>query len=371
MQSVSIALYNMGGPASVDAVPSFLSALFRDNDLLGVPLPSLLQNTIARSIVNARSHEVQQRYNELGGKSPQLEITQALAKKVFSTLQSRGARSVRSVEAVMRYTEPSLERYLNRCEKEGIEEVWLLSQYPHCSRATTGSFLRQLGLAQKRKKFSFTVRSFLPTTQLPSFRELWRARLAKEFAGIAPNTHLVVSAHGVPKSYVAEGDPYSFQIAQMAYAVAHELNLYEGRDWTLAWQSAVGPAKWLRPYVQDLLPQLRARGIEHLVFWPISFVSDHIETLYEIDKDFFQLAKQLGFQSMRRVENLNDSDDYTNFLCQIVENALAETNSEDRPSRLLRSLSTFEGCEGCQWQPGGCLCERYLQAGLNGKLSGL
>lgn len=370
-KKIVIALYNMGGPHSVEEVPQFLSTLFHDNDLLGVPFPGLLQNTIANAIVKKRAEEVKERYKMMGGASPQIPITRSLACAVEGTLTRLGLTQF-SVVSVMRYTEPSIESLFSHMDNVEAEECWLLSQYPHCSRPTTGSFLRELGLNLSERSKKYVFRSFMPTAFLPSFADLWAKRIEEHWNALpSGKKHLIVSAHGVPLSYIAEGDPYAHQIAEFSRSVLRRLSLFEGRDWTLAWQSAVGPAKWLRPYVQDVIPELVKNKVEVISVWPVAFVSDHIETEVEIDDDFRLVAESCGVKSFSRVPNLNFDEDYVQFLVKLITNGVKVAQEPTHP--LIRQIfpNPSQGCEGANSQPGKCLCLRYFQAGLGKMRRGL
>lgn len=373
MSKILLALYNMGGPNSTSEVDPFLTALFRDNDLLGVPFPSLLQERVADAIVRKRLKEVTERYELLGGKSPQLGITLEVASRLKNALMAYDdSREFIDVVPLMRYTQPDVANLIERSKQSNVDEVWLLSQYPHCSRATTGSFLRELGLKLRSHNARLSVRSFLPFSSDPAFASLWRKRIQNGWNLFAhERRHLLVSAHSIPKSYAAEGDPYATQIERFAIDVLLPLGLVQGRDWSLAWQSAVGPAKWFGPSVPDALQSLRAKGIENVLLWPISFVSDHIETLFEIDIDFKEQAQRLGFRHFERLANLNAESDYIEYLTKLVTTEHQKTmQDKNKTTSHLYSLESSKLGPACHLQPGGCLCKRYFNAGAAGKPSG-
>lgn len=381
-KKIALFLYNMGGPDTDKDVPTFLRELFRDNDLLGIPGPVLLQNTIAERIVAKRSPDVAAKYVEIGGGSPQLAITNALAARLGELLSKAkspaGSGQDTHFEYVhigpmMRYTEPRAATCLETARRAGAEEIWLLSQYPHCARATTGSSLREF--AQRRAQHppwqAIAVRNFASYGDDPSFLELWARRLEQQWAQLqSSQRHLIVSAHNLPVSYIADGDPYRHQIYRSALASLRRLGLCEGRDWTLAWQSAVGPSKWMQPDTRDVIRKLAAAGKSEILIWPIAFVSDHIETLHEIDIEFSEIARHAGIRKFVRVPNLNADPDFAQYLTQKIEFA-AQDLAVHGESLALRKLDNFPSGEGCHWQPGGCLCGRYFVAGKAGKSRGL
>lgn len=379
---VWIALFNMGGPNHQDDVEPFLRALFTDPDLLDIPFGRLLQNFVANKIIGKRLEEVKKRYQLMGGGSPQLGITQAVATSLSAHLNSVAPQKLNinstsgetnytlvGISPLMRYSEPRAETILSQCVKDNIDELWLLSQYPHCARATTGSSLREIAIKKNsNEQFNqLTIRSFTTYGDDPSFIDLWTKRLRDSWESM-PQTgrrHLLISAHNLPLSYVAEGDPYPMQIRRTAQEVTRRLNLIEGRDWTLCWQSAVGPVKWMSPTTESSITDLCKKGTEHFLVWPIAFVSDHIETLVEIDLEYAEFAKHHGAKSFTRVKNLDADFDFISFLARHVQQAASDLSSIGR-SLYIRDFGEDAAGPFCSTQPGGCLCANYYLSGQAG-----
>lgn len=380
-KKVLVALYNMGGPNSLEDVERFLRALFTDPDLLDIPMGAVLQQQVAGRIIKSRLEEVKERYELMGGHSPQLEITTQLAQETLGLLSGTtlpGGFELVDVMPLMRYSAPRASDVLARMEREGIDELWLYSQYPHCARATTGSSLRELGLLLREKGYTtgsakprpIRVRSFAPYFDEPDFLEIWTARLREAWAALSnPRKFLIVSAHNLPLSYIAQGDPYPAQIYRTVREVCRRLGLHEGTHWRLAWQSAVGPVRWMTPDTRDVIAQAVAAGAESLLMWPVSFVSDHIETLIEIDMDFLEIAQKAGAKQFVRTPNLNADKDFSHYVAKSIERAAGDL-ARFGESPLLRDLFTRPSGEGCEQQPGGCLCGRYFEAGCNGRERG-
>lgn len=369
-RKVLICLYNMGGPASLDDVRPFLRSLFSDNDLIDIPFPSLLQSFVARKIADKRTPDIMTKYSEIGGGSPQLMITQRLCQRLKAELKDAlpSAFQLADVIPLMRYTQPRAEDTINQALRDGIDEIWLLTQYPHCARATTGTSLREIALLlnKAQAKESITLRSFARYGDDPAFHTIWAARLSSLWQSLtAGRRHLIVSAHNLPVSYIEEGDPYRAQIYETARQTLRQLKLSEGLDWTLAWQSAVGPVKWMRPDTRDVIRGCARRGISELLIWPIAFVSDHIETQHEIDIEFAEIARSEGISVFKRVENLNAGDEFVSYLGDMVTTAATELAERGQTLRL-RELSQHPSGEGCHWQAGGCLCGRYFKSGEAG-----
>lgn len=378
---VWIALYNMGGPNNQEDVEPFLRALFTDPDLLDIPLGRFLQNFVAGKIIGKRLHEVKERYQLMGGGSPQLKITQAVATALAAELNSIHPQilnpqapnsgvnyTLAGVSPLMRYSEPRAATILQKCINENVDELWLLSQYPHCARATTGTSLRELALeknADSRFK-NLTIRSFSNYGDEPAFVDLWTERLRKHWQDLpVGKKHLLISAHNLPLSYIAEGDPYPIQIRRTAQEVTRRLGLQEGRDWTLCWQSAVGPVKWMSPTTEQSIEKLCAEKVEHICVWPVAFVSDHIETLVEIDLEYSELAKKQGVKTFTRVKNLDADHDFISFLTQMVRRGASDLANHGR-TLLLRDFTENAAGPFCSSQPAGCLCANYFLSGKAG-----
>lgn len=385
---VLIALYNMGGPADQNSVASFLHALFTDPDLLDIPLGRLLQNFVAGKIIKKRLHEVKERYQLMGGGSPQLPITHTVAQRLntallevplgqslFSTQSQPDAHRpfhIVDIQPLFRYCEPSARSLLEKCVAQDVHEVWLLSQYPHCARATTGTSLREIGLEQHAdpRFANLTIRTFSGYGDDPSFLELWKSRVEEAWSKLPEGRrHLLVSAHNLPLSYVAEGDPYPLQIRRTTQEVTRRLGWHEGSDWTLCWQSAVGPVRWMQPTTEQTITRLAQQGIEHILVWPLAFVSDHIETLVEIDIEYAAMAKQLGITTFARVKNFDADGDFISLLSNIVTRAAGDLyKNTDTP--LLRDLLQHPAGPYCSSQPAGCLCANYYLSGRQGLVRG-
>ena len=375
-KKVVLALYNMGGPNDLQDVSRFLTELFNDNDLLDAPFGEKFQRFLAAKIIKKRLHEVTERYAQIGGRSPQLASTQNLATILEATLKGidLGRYEVAAVTPLYRYASPHADDVFELCQRSGAQELWLYTQYPHCSRATTGSSLKHVGLTARNRlaqhKALPAVRMMQRYFEDPPFIQLWAARVKKQWEAMRGPKHLIVSAHNLPEAYGAAADPYPRQIAVTAHAVLRYLGLIEGVDWTLAWQSEVGPVQWMRPYTKEIIKAQASKGIENLLLWPIAFVSDHIETLHEIDVDFKTYAQGVGIKIFERVANLNTDDDFIAYLVSSIKNA-AQQLSDRGFSPALRLLPDEGAGPQCHLQPGGCLCGRYFKAGVQGVTRGV
>ena len=322
MARVGILLLNLGGPERIQDVGPFLYNLFADPEIIRLPLPQL-QKPLAWLISSLRAGRSQKAYHSIGGGSPLRRITDQQAKVLQSELRQRQIDATTYV--AMRYWHPFTESAVADIKADGMDEVVVLPLYPQFSISTSGSSFRLLDrLRQDDPAFARlplrTIGSWYEHPRyLQAMAELISATLDQ---AEAPNkAHVFFSAHGVPKSYVEEaGDPYQQQIERCAALIMDTLN--RENHYTLAYQSRVGPVEWLQPYTEDALRSLGEAGIEELVVVPISFVSEHIETLEEIDIEYRELATEAGVKNFFRVPALGTHPTFIQALADLVQAAL-------------------------------------------------
>ncbi len=312
--TTAVLLLQMGGPDSLEAVEPFLLNLFTDRDIITIG-PAFLQPLIARVIVRRRAPRVRENYRQIGGKSPLADLTgqqaQALEQALGSTYRCMVA---------MRYWKPSTAEALNAVEAEGIRRIIALSLYPHFSWATSGSSINELEREMKRRQLPAditVVRSFFD-------HPLYIDALAEKIeAGLSAfpdrsRVQLFFSAHSLPQSFIDSGDPYLDHITTTVRLV---MERFGGVSHHLAFQSRAGPVKWLEPSTEEKLKELASKGFREVLMVPLSFVSDHIETLHEIDIEYREEAHRLGITDFRRMESLNSSATFIRCLEALVRNA--------------------------------------------------
>ena len=314
-EKIALLLLQMGGPDSIEAVEPFLLKLFSDRDIIKIG-PAFLQPFIARRIVKKRAPKVEACYREIGGKSPIGELTHAQGEGVQKLLGDGFSSFV-----AMRYTRPSTLDALAAIKREGISRIVALSLYPHFSRATTGSSLNELQrvLKEAGAKFQLTCidRFFDHPLYIRALADKVAAGLAT-FPQGAP-VEIVFSAHSLPQSFIDEGDPYLAHIQETVRLVMERVG---EASHTLCFQSKASPVKWLEPSTQATLERLAGAGCQNLLMVPLSFVSDHIETLHEIDIQYAREAKALGIGCFRRSESLNSSPLFLECLADLVRQAV-------------------------------------------------
>lgn len=313
-EKTALLLLQMGGPDSIAAVKPFLLNLFSDRDIIKIG-PAFLQPFIARRIVKKRAPKVEGYYREIGGKSPIGELTDAQGKGVVGLL-GEGYRSF----VAMRYCRPSTLEALAAIKREGISRIVALSLYPQYSRATTGSSLNELRRLLKESGASFQVRFVENFYDHPLYIE---ALAEKVKAGIASfpdpgRVEVVFSAHSLPQSFIDEGDPYLFQIQETVRLVMERVG---EASHTLCFQSKASPVKWLEPSTEATVKRLAGAGCRDLLMVALSFVSDHIETLHEIDIQYAWEAQALGITRFARAQSLNSSPLFLKCLAELVRQA--------------------------------------------------
>ncbi len=316
IEKTAILLLQMGGPDSLEAVEPFLLNLFSDRDIIRLG-PAFLQPLLARWIARRRAPKVEAQYEKIGGRSPIRELTSAQA----LALEEKLGQGFRCLPA-MRYWRPSTIEALAAVKKEGISRIFALPLYPHYSRATTGSSFNELRrvLALSGVKFSFScIESF-------HIHPLYIAALARtleEGIGFFPggqDVTLLFSAHSLPVSFIESGDPYLSQVEETVQLVMEQFPNY---PFHLAFQSKAGPVKWLEPSTEEAIIRLAAEGCRNLLVVPVSFVCDHIETLYEIDVTYAALAREQGIENFHRSPSLNTAPLFIDCLADLVSTALS------------------------------------------------
>ncbi len=312
MNDTAIILLQMGGPDSLEAVRPFLLNLFTDREIIKIG-PAWLQPLIARMIVNRRAPKVIEKYREIGGKSPIRELTEAQAVAL-------SAETGIPCHVGMRYWHPFSADTLSRISLSGAKNVVALSLYPHYSRATSGSSFNDL----KRSLSSFPNLNLLTIEQFydhPLYIQALAEKIEKGLATFKDRSEpqLLFSAHSLPQSFIDDGDPYLNHIQTTVRLVMEQFGEV---PYQLAFQSRAGPVKWLEPSTDDKLKELAAVGCKNLLVVPLSFVSDHIETLHEIDIEYAEEARKLGISKFRRIESLNDSPTFIRCLAELVNTAL-------------------------------------------------
>jgi protoporphyrin/coproporphyrin ferrochelatase len=319
-EKIGVVLLNLGGPDSLEAVEPFLFNLFNDPEIINFPFSFLFRKRLAKLISSKRHPRIQEQYKQIGGKSPLLELTQAQANLLEQKLNENGLNA--KVYIAMRYWRPFTEDAIDAIEKDGIERVVLLPLYPQFSKSTTGSSIKEWNrlINEKPNLKNIPTEIVEQYYDFPPYLDAVIERINQGLerfpAEKRDEIHILFSAHGTPMKLVREGDPYSGQICETVTAVKTRGGWTNPH--TLCFQSKVGPQKWLTPSTPKVIEELAAQGVKNMLVVPIAFVSDHLETLFEIGKEFRHLATKKGVRQFEVTEGLNDSDKFADALAQLV-----------------------------------------------------
>jgi len=294
---IGVVLFNLGGPDSLDAVQPFLTNLFSDPAVL--PLHGLLRHPLARLIAKARTPIAREIYKKIGGRSPILEETEGQARAIESELENRGY--VAKVFVAMRAWNPRAPDAVEAIRRWNPERVVLLPLYPQYSLTTTASSLadwRRAGQALSLAVSETRICCY-PWDQgfVGAVASLVDEALVRCKAGV--RYRLLLSAHGLPKRLTSRGDPYRWQVEKTAKAVVDRLAI-DGLDWSLCYQSRVGPVEWIGPATDEEIRRAGRDG-KGIVLAPIAFVSEHSETLVELDIEYARIASESGVPDYLRV----------------------------------------------------------------------
>jgi ferrochelatase len=328
---IGLVLFNLGGPDDQASVEPFLVSLFSDRDIIELPLGAITQPIFAWLIAKLRGPSVRANYALIGGGSPQLRLTRAQAAALEARMN--GAASARyKTFLAMRYWHPSTEEALEAIAAAGIRRLVTLTLFPHWSKATTGSSQKELErvLALPRwRREGFTVTSVDRYADDPLYLDAFADTVRRALEGFPPGAReravILWSAHGLPQKFIDQGDPYVGQIEATRRGLLERLGV-SNRE-VLGYQSRTGPVKWIGPGTDEIIDELGREGVKELLVVPLSFVSDHIETLYEVDILFADRARAAGITDYRRPEALGTHPLFIEALAGLVERHVKETGA--------------------------------------------
>jgi protoporphyrin/coproporphyrin ferrochelatase len=298
---IAVVLFQLGGPDTLAAVEPFLYNLFCDPDIINFPGAFLARNALAKLISTRRSKVVREHYAEIGGGSPIRRLTQQQGKALEDALRPHiAARAV----VAMRYWHPDTSEAIVALESQPFDELVMLPLYPHYSFATTGSSFKEWNKQYKPKVPVRVIEHFFDH---PDYIAAIVERVNEVLSDL-PNpeeVQLVFSAHGLPMVLVEKGDPYPKHI-EATVDLVRQLGAWEN-PYVLCYQSKVGPQKWLQPSLTATIARMAQEGVRRMLVIPISFVTDHIETLHEINIEAREQAESLGVTDFHMMAGLNDS----------------------------------------------------------------
>lgn len=348
-ERVAVVLFNLGGPDRLEAVQPFLFNLFNDPAIINLPQP--LRWAIAKVISSRRAPIAQEIYEELGGGSPLLANTEAQAGALQEAVAATSGEAMEfRCFIAMRYWHPLTEQTVAEVQAWNPDRILLLPLYPQYSTTTTESSIRAWRRAAAKAKLSVPTAAVCCYPVLDGFIAASAALLGKALrsAGEGVPPRVLFSAHGLPQKVIDRGDPYQYQVERTAAAIVAALP-EDKFDWTVCYQSRVGPLEWIKPYTEDEIRRAGDEGVP-LIVMPIAFVSEHSETLVELDIEYRALAEEAGVPGYERVSTVSTDPDFIDGLAKLVD--------ETRHSHL--EICAAGGARLC---PADRHCCGYLQLG--------
>ncbi len=305
----AVILFNLGGPDSLKAVEPFLFNLFNDPAIIS--LPKIFRYPLAKLISKRRAPIAKAIYEEMGGKSPILEETQVQAKAIETSLENENDTYKSFI--VMRCWHPRADSVIQEVKKFNPEQIILLPLYPQYSNATSGSSIKEWLDVCKKKNLTVDTKTICCYPTEKDFI-LSYANLIKEKINIEDldKITLIFSAHGLPENKIKQGDPYQWQVEQTVNELVKKLSI-KNLNYILSYQSRVGPLKWIGPST-DIVIKNEAKKNKIIVVVPVAFVSEHSETLVELDIEYKKLAKENGCKDYIRVPAVTANRDFINSL---------------------------------------------------------
>lgn len=315
MKKRAVILFNLGGPDRPESVKPFLFNLFNDKAIISAPNP--IRFLLAKLISGRREEIAKEIYSFLGGKSPIMEETTAQAEKLENSLNKKSDDKYR-VFISMRYWHPFSHDIIEDVKKYNPDEVILLPLYPQFSTATTQSSIDDWVKTARKYDLDKPTATICCYPFEENFINSHVALIEKELAKIddIANYRVLFSAHGLPEKIIKKGDPYQWQVEEGAKKIAEQLNI-ENLDWNVCYQSRVGPLKWIGPSTEDEIERA-SDDKKNIILVPVAFVSEHSETLVELDIEYKEVADEKNIEKYIRIPTLSIEKNYIKSLSDIV-----------------------------------------------------
>jgi len=335
----AIILFNLGGPDSLDAVKPFLFNLFNDPAIIS--LPTVLRYPLAKFISSRRTPIAKVIYAEMGGKSPILEETQAQAKAIEENLKNESDEYKCFI--VMRCWNPRAAETINKVKNFNPKQIILLPLYPQYSNATSGSSIKEWNDVCKKEGLTRETKTICcyPTEKdfVLSYANLIKKKIDLEKLD---EITLIFSAHGLPENKIKQGDPYQWQVEQSVKDLVKKLAI-NGLNYILSYQSRVGPLKWIGPSTENVIRE-EAKKQRIIIVVPVAFVSEHSETLVELDIEYKKIAEENGSKSYIRVPAVTVNQDFINSL----KSSILQASKGEKFTSSINCPDKFKKCPRLQ-----------------------
>jgi ferrochelatase len=335
----AVILFNLGGPDKIENVEPFLFNLFNDPAILN--LPTLLRYPLAKLISNRRAPVAKKIYEELGGSSPILKLTKEQSNALETKLNQTQTDNEYKCFIVMRCWNPRATDVIKNVQSFNPGEVILIPLYPQYSAATSGSSIKEWKDVCKKNNYKVKTSTICCYPTDKNFINAHTKEIIKKIKDLK-NFKLIFSAHGLPEKNIKKGDPYQWQVEQSVKRIVENLNV-ENLDWILSYQSRVGPLKWIGPSTEDIIIKNSKIG-KHIVLVPIAFVSEHSETLVELDIEYKEIADANGCKNYTRVPALGINEDFIRAVSELIIKKNEYKFSENLYPPKIQCPSNFKKC---------------------------
>ena len=311
----AVILFNLGGPDKLENVEPFLFNLFNDPAILN--LPAFFRYPLAKLISNRRAPIAKKIYEELGGSSPILKLTEDQSNALEKKLNYNNFNEEYKCFVIMRCWHPRAESVIKEVKEYNPEEIILLPLYPQYSASTSGSSIKEWNDLCKKENYKVKTKTICCYPTENNFLES-HANLIKKTLKILKNKNfkLIFSAHGLPENKIKKGDPYQWQVEQTVEGIMSKLT-DENPDYIISYQSRVGPLKWIGPSTDEMIIKY-SKEKKGIVIVPVAFVSEHSETLVELDIEYKKLAEKNGCSFYKRVPALGIEENFIKGLTELV-----------------------------------------------------
>ena len=335
----AIILFNLGGPDKIENVEPFLFNLFNDPAILN--LPTLLRYPLAKLISNRRAPVAKKIYAELGGSSPILKLTKQQANVLEFKLNQTQTEDEYKCFIVMRCWNPRAKDVIKDVQLFSPDEIVLMPLYPQYSAATSGSSIKEWKDVCKKNNYNIKTSTICCYPTDHNFINAHTKEITKKIKDLK-DFKLIFSAHGLPEKNIKKGDPYQWQVEQSVKKIVESLN-DENLDWILSYQSRVGPLKWIGPSTEDIIIENSKIG-KHIVLVPIAFVSEHSETLVELDIEYKEIADANGCKNYTRVPALGINENFIKAMTELIIKKNEYKINENLYPPKIQCPSNFKKC---------------------------
>jgi len=335
----AIILFNLGGPDKLENVEPFLFNLFNDPAILD--LPTFLRYPLAKLISNRRAPIAKKIYEELGGSSPILRLTKEQSEALEKKLNQTQTEDEYKCFIVMRCWNPRAKDVIKDVQLFTPKEIVLMPLYPQYSAATSGSSIKEWKDVCKKNNYNIKTSTICCYPTDENFINAHTREIIKKIKNLK-NFKLIFSAHGLPEKNIKKGDPYQWQVEQSVKKIVENLN-DKTLDWILSYQSRVGPLKWIGPSTEDIIIE-NSKLRKHIVLVPIAFVSEHSETLVELDIEYKEIASSNGCKNYTRIPALGTNNDFIKAMSKLIIKKNEYKINENLYPPKIQCPSNFKKC---------------------------